>query len=106
MAKVSSFRTFVAGVKYRQGAVMRCRLGQPVKLIRDPTNAHDKNAIEVWCGYSQIGFIRRDEAEGLAPSIDEGDRVQAIIHQLVGPDSGKPFTGVVLAMTLTPRSLL
>ena len=88
MAKVSTFTTRVAGTQLHQEEVGFCFVGQTVDLIRDPDNPHDTNAIEVWCGTDQIGFISRDEAVGMAPSIDQGDLVEANIELLTGGTPG------------------
>ena len=72
MAKISTFTTHVAGVSYRREQVSKCYEGQPVTLIREPSNPHDKNAIRVYAGGGQLGFISRDEAKTMAPFIDRG----------------------------------
>ena len=58
------------------------------------------------CHDDQIGFISRDEAEGLAPAMDHGDRVEAHIDKLTGGTPDKSTTGVILQVTITPASLL
>ena len=105
MAKVSTFTTRVAGPQFHQEAISRCFEGQPVNLVRDPDNQNDKNAIEVWCGGHQIGFITRDEASSMAPAIDGGDLVEAKIERVIGGTPEKPITGAILLCTLTPSSL-
>ena len=54
----------VAGVSYRQDAVARCVEEQAVTLVRDRNNPHDTNAIMVFVGGEQIGFIPRDMNTG------------------------------------------
>lgn len=101
MSEVDSDRysilTNVAGVSYRQDAVSRCHEGQPVQLIRDPSNNHDPNAIEVRAN-EQIGFIPSDEAEVLALYMDlYGDEsIEAKIDKLTGGTDDKPTIGVIL----------
>ena len=103
MAKVSTFRTTVAGVSYRQEIVARCWQGAGVKLIRNSRNRHDKNAIEVHVFHrGHIGFIPREEAESLAPFIDGGGKAEAYIAELTGGTPDKPTIGVILQVTLTP----
>ncbi|MFP5450380.1 MAG: HIRAN domain-containing protein, partial [Thermoleophilia bacterium] len=41
-----------------------------VDLSRDPKNKYDRNAIRADVAGSQVGFIARDIAESLAPSMD------------------------------------
>ena len=107
MAKVSTFRTTVAGVSYRQEMVARCWQGAGVKLIRNPRNKHDKNAIEVHVFHrGQIGFIPRETAQGLASSMDDGDKVEARIAELTGGTLDKPTMGVTLQITITSASLI
>ena len=107
MAKVSTFRTMVSGVSYRQEMVARCWQGAGVKLIRKPRNIHDENAIEVHVVHKgQIGIIPREIAEGLAPAMDDGDKVEARIAELTGGTHDKPPRGVILQITVTPASLL
>lgn len=71
MAKVSTFNTKVVGVSYYQSVIRECYEGQPVDLVRNPTNEYDENAIEVNVRGSRIGHLSGDEAEGLAPFMDE-----------------------------------
>ena len=105
MAKVSTFKTSVAGVRYRQDAVTQCWEGQKTGLIRDPDNRHDKNAIIVYTN-AIIGFIKRDEAKNLAPFMDGGGKAEAYISGLTGGTPDKPTMGVILQVTLTPASLI
>ena len=92
-----SIQTTVAGVSYRQDAVSRCHEGQTVQLFRNPSNTHDRNAIEVHAG-EQIGFIPRDETEILALYMDfyGQDSVEATIDRLTGGTEDKPTIGVVV----------
>ena len=104
MAKVSTFRTYVAGVSYRQDAVARCFEGQVVELTRDPHNAHDKNAVEVWAGREHIGFINRDEARVMAHQMDIGTKYEAAIDRVFDGDGG--ILCVDLRVTVTPKGKL
>ena len=104
MAKVSRFKTYVAGVSYRQDAVTRSYEGQAVLLLPDPDNEHDKNAVEVWAGNEQIGFINRDEAKVMARQMALGTKYDAVIDRVFEGDGG--FLCVDLMVTVTPKSLL
>lgn len=84
--KKHSFTTYVAGATYRKFPSL-ARPGQKVKLIRDPENPHDSNAIEVWAGGLQMGFIPRHAAANMAPMMDGGNwahkaRVEALFGNL------------------------
>lgn len=92
-----SILTKVAGVSYRQDAVSRCRAGETIQLVRNPSNTHDPNAIEVHAG-EQIGFIPRDEFKNLVLYLDSygNDSVKAIIDKLIGGTDDKPTVGVII----------
>jgi HIRAN domain-containing protein len=100
-----SFRLGVAGESYdnpdgtsQQSIIRRCRVGEPVQLIRDPDNQHDMLAVKV-CRQSgeQIGHLPR--GHGLWRKIMDG-RVSAVIDGVHGGTRGKPSRGVVLAITV------
>ena len=93
----------VAGVSYRQDVVADCWEGDEVRLIRDPANKYDKNAIKVHSSMGHIGFIPREETEGLAPFIDGGGKAEAYIAELTGGTRDKPIISVILQVTLTPE---
>lgn len=86
-----SISTTVAGVSFRQDAVARCSEGQIVDLIRNPSNEHDTNAIEVHAG-EQIGFIPKDVSKILALYMDLAPQVPltATIVKLTGGTREKP----------------
>ena len=96
-----SIRTQVAGVSRRQDAVSQCRKGQNVRLVRDPANDHDQNAIEVHAS-RQIGFIPREESETLALYLDYWgtDDVVATIEEMTGGTGENPTIEVVLDVHL------
>ena len=104
MAKVSTWTTAIAGVSYRQDEVQYCYEGQQVSLVREPRNPHDENAIKVTAEGLHIGYIGRDEAEGLAPAMDAGDRIEASIDALLEPEADWPNIGVRIKIVLTPRN--
>lgn len=53
-----------------EGFVETLQAGEPLGLVREPTNPHDSNAIRVYSGDRHIGYIKRTEAEVLAPWMD------------------------------------
>ncbi len=102
MPRIWNYKTYVAGASFRQDQVARCREGQAVELTRDPDNEHDSNAIEVWAGSGQIGFIPQDTAETWAEWMDAGDKFDASIRELNPPERGKEFIGVTIEVLVTP----
>jgi single-stranded-DNA-specific exonuclease len=86
IADASSFHTKIAGVSFegRQDVIAGLRGGAPLQLIRQSDNPHDANAIAVFYGDLQLGFLNRNMAAHLAPSIDAGTRYRATIASLTG----------------------
>lgn len=64
----------IVGMKHRgQWAVdlvSSLRAGEPITLIREPTNRHDPFAVQVWAQGQHVGFIKGAEVKPLALEID------------------------------------
>ena len=78
----------------RQVEIKRCRVGEPVKLLREPDNPHDPGAVAVLSMRGvQIGNLSR-EAGWVAAAIDAGRPFKAQIEAI----NGRPneLSGVVL----------
>lgn len=79
-----------------------CSIGDDVKLIREPDNAHDKNAISVVCHDHPIGYIPRREAGArLAHILDSGRNYQAAISQVAPGNKHHIFR---IKITTFPKS--
>ena len=65
---------FVSGVTHdgRQKWVARCRVGDLVEFVREPTNRFDENAIQVIVRGRQVGYLGADRAEKFANGMDRG----------------------------------
>lgn len=58
------------------------QVGDPLTLIREPDNRHDRNAIRVeWRGH-KLGYVPRAENRAVAAAMDQGDKLMARIAQL------------------------
>lgn len=96
-----SGRTYTLGLAgesfdNRQSEIRKCRQGEVVRLIREPSNQYDANAIR--CESSRgavIGMISSENASWLAPRMDRGDSVRATIREICSRP-GKPHKGVVI----------
>ncbi len=82
----SGFNTKVVGVTFegRQDIVASLRPGEALELRRDAANAHDPNAIGIWYGSLQLGFVRREIAARIAPNLDGGERYAAAVTAVTG----------------------
>ncbi len=62
--------------------------GDAVKLVREPFNEHDNNAIRVDDGFTgdKLGYVPKHIARVLTPLIDGGYRVVAFVDERVADD--------------------
>jgi hypothetical protein len=72
--------------------------GAPLALRRDPANEHDPNAIQVWAGDVQIGWVPREIAAELAPRLDAGERWSAVVLREQRASPRDPRTGVTMLL--------
>jgi single-stranded-DNA-specific exonuclease len=88
---VREFFSKVAGVTHLQGGIdpqallKKCKGGQELRLIRDPQNKYDENAIKVCIASGeQIDWIAHDLAERLSEQLDRGENITATIANVSG----------------------
>jgi len=99
IGEATGFNTKVVGVSFegRQDVVAGLYAGLPLELRRHPDNAYDPNAIGVWYGALQLGFLKREIALRVAPNIDAGERYTAEVTAVTG--GGERSTGVNVYVT-------
>ncbi len=74
----------LAGSQYYAASEMwrEMQVGDALKLIREPENRHDRNAIRVeWRGH-KLGYVPRAENRAVAAALDQGDKLVARISRL------------------------
>jgi single-stranded-DNA-specific exonuclease len=94
-----SFHTKIVGVTFegRQRIVARLRVGEEVKLVRDPYNSYDSNAIKVVnMAGQQVGFLSREIVSDLARKMDRGHRYKCTISSVTGGNLGQNYGANVL----------
>lgn len=77
----------LTGVTYegRQGIISKMRASDKIFMKRDKFNKHDENAIGVYNSQNQnVGWIPREKAAAIAPSIDAGIKYDTKIHKILG----------------------
>ena len=99
-----SIIAYVIGVTYsnadgssRQEIIGNCRKGDKLILLREPSNPYDINAVKVCApkkpGFlsrllrrkpvlSQLGYLSEYVASRIAPLMDEGVPVQAVVNEI------------------------
>ena len=63
----------------RQKAVLSVSPPQSVELRREPDNPYDANAVAVFVGDAQLGYVPASEASAIAAFLDRGELVEARI---------------------------
>lgn len=76
----------IVGMNFQKAEAIVAALqpGTPVKLIREPTNKYDANAIAVWVDGKHVGYIPSKQNKVLAAFMDQTDL------PLMAFDSAKP----------------
>ncbi|MGH7736677.1 MAG: helicase-related protein [Candidatus Tyrphobacter sp.] len=92
----SAFHSKIVGVSFegRQDTIAGLRDGASLELVRQPDNPSDANAIAVFYGALQLGYLRKEIAKHLAPNIDGGARYRARIASLTGQGGPDKHRGV------------
>ena len=78
--------------------------GRPLKLRRDPANAHDPNAIAVLADGEQLGWVPRELAAELASKLDAGAPWSAVVLREQRASPRDPRSG--LTMLLAPAAAI
>ena len=96
-----SFHTKLAGVTFegRQDVIGRLAPGTPLRVVRQPDNPHDANAIALFEAHGdQVGYFNRRLAAALAPVIDAGVEYDVEITDVTGGEAGRSL-GVNVLVT-------
>jgi single-stranded-DNA-specific exonuclease len=103
----------VAGVTFdsRQSLIAKLRGNEPCRIVPEPENPYDKNALAVQVamgeGVEHIGYVPRELAAQIAPLLD-GESVMVSIDQISGGfekwDGEIASLGVVLAVDVPDES--
>jgi single-stranded-DNA-specific exonuclease len=89
IADADSFHTKLAGVSFegRQDVVTRLEPGTALRLVRQPANEYDSNAIAVMAPTGeQVGFLNRRLAAVLAPALDAGAEWEVSVTDVTGTE--------------------
>jgi len=72
----------IVGMKHRgteaESIVREAKNGDQVRLVRDPENRFDPNAVMVMIGVLHVGFIPAPMAARLAPSMDAHGKTEVV----------------------------
>lgn len=76
--------TFVAGLIYGDLDVdnLKLKKGQRLRLVAEPENLHDDNAIKIMLGKRKVGYIPREETFTLHDYKEAGIALRCIVKQV------------------------
>jgi hypothetical protein len=79
----------IAGFQFHSGEAVWpwLRVGQALRLVREPWNIHDSDAVAVYYRGAQIGYVPRAENSAVARMMDRGERIEANIVELSGDEN-------------------
>ena len=91
----------LAGFQFHDGEYVwsSLKVGKSLKLVREPDNDHDPDAVAVYFGKSQLGYIPRAENNAIAQMLDRGETLEASITKLKATDD--PWDRVQFDVFLT-----
>lgn len=92
IADAEAFHTKLAGVTFegRQDLVAALTPGTPLRLVRQPDNAHDPSAcalVDPRGGH--VGYFNRRLAAALAPAVDAGAAYDVTVSDVTGGEEGR-----------------
>ena len=93
-------RSALAGFPYHAGPGVwsRLRPGDPLRLVREPENPHDRRAVAVYWRGCKLGYLPRVENAAVAQMLDRQLGLTATIERL--DDSDNPWKRVRLSVAL------
>lgn len=84
------------GDKIREIASIEDKNSVKVKLVREPSNAYDTNAIIVFADDFQIGYVPKDLAMLLTPMIDNEMREFGAVVSECGEYKNRPYCAITV----------
>lgn len=105
----ATIQTSLAGVTFENRQVLLKSVveGEPVKLVREPNNIHDHNAIRVRLfkdrfGRNDLGYINKEMAKQIAPLLDKANKpfIEGVISSIYSPRNDPSITGAKVSFSI------
>jgi len=83
--KILLLESPLAGYQYHRadGVWSFLRVGEPLRLVREPNNPHDPNAIAIYFRNDRLGYVPRNENRALAVMLDHGEKIRGYVTKLI-----------------------
>lgn len=74
----------IAGFQFHQGNAIwpSLSVGAGLKLVREPQNIHDADAVAVYFQNEMLGYVPRGENSAIAQMLDRGESLAASVSRL------------------------
>jgi hypothetical protein len=78
----------IAGFQFHRGEAVWASLnvGDALKLIREPSNDNDPDAVAVYFCGEKLGYVPRAENSAVSQMLDRGENLEARISRLLVDD--------------------
>jgi hypothetical protein len=78
----------IAGFTYYDGAIAfnQLKIGQQVKLVVEPTNQFDKNAVAIYLDDNKLGYLPRSCNREVSKVLNAGYSIFSAFIQAVNPE--------------------
>ena len=78
----------LAGFQFHRGEAVweSLNVGDELKLVRETSNEHDPDAVAVYFGDEQLGYVPRAENSAISQMLDRGENLEARICRLLVSD--------------------
>jgi hypothetical protein len=78
----------IAGFQFHRGEAVweSLNVGDELKLVRETSNEHDPDAVAVYFGDEQLGYVPRAENSAISQMLDRGENLEARICRLLVSD--------------------
>ena len=92
--KKYEFHSKIAGTSFNEIDKLDISEGDELKLVREPNNKFDKNAIIVMWNMYKLGYIRKELAKDMAVAMDKGRVYKCFVSNITGGTKDKENKGV------------
>jgi hypothetical protein len=77
----------IAGLTYYDGVLVfnELQIGTELRLVAEPTNQFDKNAVIIYLGENKLGYIPRANNRAISKMLIAGYNVFKVFIQMVNP---------------------
>lgn len=74
-------RCYIAGLQYHPGIVLRLTDGDALRMVREPDNPYDVNAVALYAQGVKLGYIPKKENTTLAMLLDQDAPLYAKVER-------------------------